>query len=74
MRLTRNPQPRYHGDDPILEGPAITSYVGWDQLGCSCLHQPEHVGWEQPAPQHAESSWHQGSSAQWQDDNFNYYQ
>ena len=69
MRLTRNPQLRYRGDDPIPEGPAFTSYVGWDQLGCSCLHQPE-----QPAPKHAESSWQQGLSAQWQDDNFNYYQ
>jgi len=28
VRLTRNPQPRYHGDDPILQGPAFTSYVG----------------------------------------------
>ena len=27
-RLTRNPQPRYHGDDPIPEGPAFTSYEG----------------------------------------------
>jgi hypothetical protein len=28
MGLTCNPQPRYRGDDPILEGPAFTSYVG----------------------------------------------
>jgi hypothetical protein len=27
-RLTRNPQPRYRGDDLILEGPTFTSYVG----------------------------------------------
>ena len=26
--LTRNPQPKYHGDDLILEGPAFTSYAG----------------------------------------------
>ena len=38
------------------------------------MHQLDHVGWEQPAPQHAESSWHQGLSAQWQDDKFDYYQ
>jgi hypothetical protein len=27
-RITHNPQPRYHGDDPIPKGPAFTSYVG----------------------------------------------
>ena len=26
-RLTRNPQPRYRGDDLIPEGPAFTSYA-----------------------------------------------
>ena len=34
-RITNVPQPRYHGDDPILEGPAFTSYAGWDQAGPS---------------------------------------
>ena len=56
IRLTHNPQPRYRGDDSISKGPAFTSYVGWDQPGSSCMHQPEHAGWEQPAPQHAETS------------------
>ena len=55
-RLTHNPQPRYRGDDLISEGPAFTSYAGWDQPGSSQMCQPEQVGWEQPAPQHAESS------------------
>ena len=77
-RLMRNPQPWYHGDDPIPKGPAFTSYAGKDQLGSSRMHQPEHAGWEsyhmhqpkhagweQPAPQHAESFWYQGSSEQW---------
>ena len=27
-RLTRNPQPRYRGDDPIPEGPVYTGYAG----------------------------------------------
>ena len=27
-RITRNPQPRYHGNDPISEGLAFTSYAG----------------------------------------------
>ena len=27
-RITRNPQPRYYSDDPILEGPTFTNYVG----------------------------------------------
>jgi hypothetical protein len=38
------------------------------------MYQPKHAGWEQPAPQHSESSSHQGSSEQWQYDNFDYYQ
>ena len=38
VRLTHNPQPQYRGDDPILEGPAFTSYAGWDQLGSSRIH------------------------------------
>jgi len=46
----------YLGDGPIPEGPAFTSYAGWDQPGFSRMYQPEHAGWEQPAPQHAESS------------------
>ena len=29
-RITRNPQPWYHADDPILEGPSFTSYARWD--------------------------------------------
>ena len=73
-RLTHNPQPRYHGDDLISEGSTFTSYVGWDQPGSSRMHQPDHAGWEQPAPQHAQSSWQQGSSEQCQDGNFDYYQ
>jgi hypothetical protein len=36
VRFTRNPQPKYHGDDPILEGPAFTSYA--DQPRSSCMH------------------------------------
>ena len=27
-RITRNPQPKYCGDDLIPEGPAFTSYAG----------------------------------------------
>ena len=73
-RLMCNPQPRYRGDDLNPEGSSFTSYVGWDQLRSSHMHQSEHAGWEQPAPQHAESSWQQGSSEQWQYGNFNYYQ
>ena len=73
-RLTRKPQPRYHGYDPISEGPAFTSYAGQDQPGSSHMYQPKHNGWEQPAPQHSESSWQQGASEQWQDGNFDYYQ
>ena len=34
-RITRNPQPRYYGDDPILEDPAFTGYIGFDQAGPS---------------------------------------
>ena len=34
-RITRNPQPQYHGDGPIPEGPAFTSYTGFDQAGPS---------------------------------------
>jgi hypothetical protein len=55
-RLTHNPQLWYRGDDPIPEGPTFTSYAGWDQPGSSRMHQPEHAGWEQLAPQHDESS------------------
>ena len=36
-RMTRNPQPRYRGDDPIPEGPAYTGYAGWDQPGSSWM-------------------------------------
>ena len=57
MRLTRNPQRRYHGDDPILEGPAFSSYACWDQAGPSRVFQPEHAGWEQPSPHYSERSW-----------------
>jgi len=28
MRISHNPQPWYHGDDPISEGPTFTSNVG----------------------------------------------
>ena len=34
-RITRNPQPQYHGDDPILDGPVYSSYIGFDQAGPS---------------------------------------
>ena len=34
-RITRNLQPRYHGDDPIPEGPAFIGYTGFDQTGPS---------------------------------------
>ena len=34
-RITHNPQPWYHGDDPISKGPAFTSYAGFDQAGPS---------------------------------------
>jgi hypothetical protein len=34
-RITGNPNPRYRGDDPALEGPAFTSYIGFDQVGPS---------------------------------------
>jgi hypothetical protein len=44
-RLTRDPQPRYHGADLIPEETAYTSYAGWDQLGSSRMYQTEHVGW-----------------------------
>ena len=30
-RITRNPQPRYCGGDPIPEGIAFISYIGFDQ-------------------------------------------
>jgi hypothetical protein len=45
-----------------------------DKPGSSRMHQPGHAGWEQPSLHHLESSWHQGSIAQWQDDNLDYYQ
>ena len=80
-RITHNPQPWYYGDDPILEGPAFTGYIGfdqaepslvhhpmhasWDQPGSSHMHQPEHAGWEQPSSHHSESSWQQGPSGHW---------
>ena len=35
MRITHNPQPRYRGDDPILEGPSFTGYTRFDQAGPS---------------------------------------
>jgi hypothetical protein len=47
-RLTRNLQPQYCGDDPTPEGPAFTSYAGWDQARSSHRYHPEHAGWEQP--------------------------
>ena len=34
-RITRNPQPQYHGDDPILDGPVYSGYIGFDQAGPS---------------------------------------
>lgn len=73
-RLARNPQPRYHGDDLIPEGPAFTSYAGFDQARPSQVYQPEYAGWEQPSPCHSESSLQRGSSRQWQHGNFDYYQ
>jgi hypothetical protein len=90
VRIMRNLNPRYCGDDPASKGLAFTSYtrfeqaepsqvhhpqhIGWDQLGSYRMHQPRYAGWEQLSPHHSESSWHQGSSTQWQDGNFNYYQ
>ena len=47
-RITRNPQPRYHGEDPILEGPAFTGYTGFDLAGPSQVHHHVHAGWDQP--------------------------
>ena len=35
MRITRNPQPRYRGDNPIPEGLAFIGYIGFDQVGPS---------------------------------------
>jgi hypothetical protein len=63
-RFTRNPNPRYRGEDTAPVGPTFTSYVGFDQAGPSMVHHPGHDGWEQPAPHHSEASWLQGSSAQ----------
>ena len=59
MRITHNLQPRYRGDDPILEGPAFTVYTEFDQAGPSQVHHPVHAGWDQPGssymhqPRHA---------------------
>ena len=55
-RLTHDPQPQYHGADPIPEGPSYTSYAGWDQLGCFRMYQTEQARWHQPSPHHFESS------------------
>jgi hypothetical protein len=43
-RITQNPQPRYCGDDPILEGPAFTNYIGFDLAGPSHVYPPKHAG------------------------------
>jgi hypothetical protein len=56
-RFTRNPNPRYRGEDTAPAGPAFTSYVGFDQAGPSMVHHLGHDGWEQPAPHHSEASW-----------------
>jgi hypothetical protein len=74
VRFTHNPNPRYHGEDTAPAGPAFTNYVGFDQAGPSLLHHPGHDGWEQPTSHHSEVSWQQGSSAQWEHKNFDYYQ
>ena len=56
-RLTLAPRTRYYGADPIPEGTAYTSYVGWDQAGSSCGFQAEYAGWEQGSPQQSKGSW-----------------
>jgi hypothetical protein len=61
-RITCNPNPQYHGEDSAPEGPAYTSYAGFDEAGLSLVHHPGHVGWEQPSSHHSEGSWQQGSS------------
>jgi hypothetical protein len=52
-RFTRNLNPRYHGEDIALAGPAFTSYAGFDQAGPSLVHHLGHDGWEQPTPHHS---------------------
>jgi hypothetical protein len=42
-RITRNPNPRYRGEDTALEGLAYTNYVGFDEAGPSLVHHPSHV-------------------------------
>ena len=59
-RITRNPQPRYRGDDPIPEGPAFTGYIGFDQAGPSQVHHPMHVGWDQSGSSHMHQPKHAG--------------
>jgi hypothetical protein len=44
VRITRNLNPQYHGDDPAPEGPAFTSYAGFDQAGPSQAYHSEHAG------------------------------
>jgi hypothetical protein len=73
-RFTRNPNLRYRGEDTAPANPAFTSYAGFHQARPSLVHHPRHDGWEQPAPYHSKASWQQGSSAQWEHGNFDYYQ
>jgi hypothetical protein len=43
-RFTRNPNPRYCGEDTALAGPAFTSYAGFNQVGPSVVHHLGHDG------------------------------
>jgi hypothetical protein len=73
-KFTHNSNSRYRDEDTASAGLAFTSYTGFDQAGPSMIHHLGHDGWEQPAPHHSEASWQQGSSAQWEHGNFDYYQ
>jgi hypothetical protein len=55
MRITHN-----HGEEPIPEGPAFTSYIGFDQAGPSQLHHPQHAGWDQPGSSRMHQPGHVG--------------
>jgi hypothetical protein len=43
-RFTRNPNPRYHGEDTAPAGPAFTSYARFNQVGPFVVHHPGHDG------------------------------
>jgi hypothetical protein len=44
-RFTHNLNPRYHGEDTALVGPAFTSYARFNQAGPSMVHHPGHDAW-----------------------------